>query len=99
MPRKILIVVFAAVGVLADLREAPASGAPRYGNFNLWKSFGCFAEIKETGEKQQSIKAYPWAFYADLSYYADPGYFLRCYQRIPQIEVAVAWRATSWGLS
>ena len=92
MPRKILIVVFAAVGVLADLRAAPASGAPRYGNFNLWNPSGVSLNQRES-RKTTERQSVSWAFYADLSYYADPEYFLRCYQRT-RIETLywVAWR-------
>ena len=93
MPRKILIIVFAAVGVLVGLRELSASGAPRSGNLNLWNDPGLSLNQRDWRKttKRQSAS---WAFYADLSYYADPAYFLRCYRRT-RIETLdwVAWRS------
>ena len=57
MPRKILIIVFAAVGVLVGLRELSASGAPRSGNLNLWNDPGPSLNQKDWRKttKRQSV--------------------------------------------
>jgi hypothetical protein len=90
--RSIVLAVVAATSVLFSTRDVLANGATNYYSVISSKASGLprnFARAKGRGHQTA-----PWAFYADLSYYADPEYFLRCYQRT-RIETLywVSWRS------
>ena len=90
--RSIAIAVIAAASILFGLREVSAHDAGPHHNFMSPNASGLPLNLG----KGRGSQTRPWAFYSDLTYYADPGYFLRCYQRT-RIETLywVTWRPVS----
>src|SRR5262249_12193351 len=91
-PRRVIVAVVAALAIMSGPLGAAAFDTSRrgesgaFGADNHWPRAGHWSKSKE---RRNSY----WAFYADLSYYADPEYFLRCYRRT-RIETLywVSWR-------
>src|SRR5262249_11159883 len=89
--RSIVLAVVAATSVLFSTRDVLANGSAKFYNEISSTASGLPRNLaRANGRGRQTA---PWSFYADLSYYADPEYFLRCYQR-KRIETLywVSWR-------
>jgi hypothetical protein len=89
--RSIALAVVAVISVSFSTRDVMANGATNYYSAISSKASGLPRDFASTkGRGRQTV---PWSFYADLSYYAAPEYFLRCYQR-KRIETLywVSWR-------
>src|SRR5262245_11232254 len=91
VPCRIVVAVIIAVSG-PSIIGASISWATQYSSSNALKFSGSSPIYNGWGgtKKQQSAT---WSFYTDLSYYADPEYFLRCYRRA-RIETLywVTWR-------
>ena len=77
--RIIVLVIVAATSVSFSTRDVLANGATNYYSAISSKASGLPRDFARAKGKGNQIV--PWSFYADLSYYAAPEYFLRCYQR------------------
>jgi len=89
--RTIVLAVVAVASVLFVTRDVLANGATNNYSVISSKASGLPRNFaRAMGRRHQTA---PWSFYADLSYYADPEHFLRCYRRT-RIETLywVSWR-------
>ena len=92
LQRSDVVAAIAALSIIFSVLEASASNASRYGHYEPWGATKDGSAQQHWPKAKERSKAY-WSIYADLSYYANPEYFARCYRRI-RIETlyGVVWR-------
>jgi hypothetical protein len=92
LQRTDVVAAIAALSIIFSALEASASSAPRYSRSEAWVVAKQWSAQQHWPRTKEFPKAY-WSIYADLSYYANPEYFSRCYRRT-RIETpyGVAWR-------
>ena len=90
--RRVIVAAVVALAIISSPLGAAAFDTSHRGESGAWNAINHRPGPSHWSKSKERRNLY-WAFYADLSYYADPEYFLRCYRRT-RIETLywVSWR-------